>query len=109
LGYDHNWALNNFARSGHDNRMIEAAKVVEPTSGRIMEVFTSEPGLQFYAGNFLDGTITGKGGKVYKHRYGFCLETQHYPDSPNKPDFPSTVLKPGEVYHTRTVYKFSAK
>ena len=74
-----------------------------------MEVCTTEPGIQFYSGNFLDGTITGKGGKVYKHRWGFCLETQHYPDSPNKPNFPSTILRPGDKYETTTVYRFSAK
>ena len=73
-----------------------------------MEVLTTEPGLQFYTGNFLDGTLTGKGGKVYQHRYGFCLETQHYPDSPNQPEFPSVVLKPGAKYQTTTVYRFSA-
>ncbi|MFL6213367.1 MAG: aldose epimerase family protein [Blastocatellia bacterium] len=103
-GYDHNWALNK-AGSG----MTLAARVVEPTSGRVLEVSTTEPGIQFYAGNFLDGTITGKGGKVYVKRYGFCLETQHFPDSPNKPNFPTTTLKPGETYKTTTVYKFSAK
>ena len=74
-----------------------------------MEVYTTEPGIQFYSGNFLDGSITGKGGKVYGYRYGFCLETQHFPDSPNKPDFPSTVLKPGETYTTTTIYTFSVK
>jgi aldose 1-epimerase len=74
-----------------------------------MEVFTTEPGIQFYCGNFLDGSNVGKGEKAYQHRYGFCLETQHFPDSPNKPDFPSTVLRPGEEYQTTTVYKFSAK
>jgi len=103
-GYDHNWVLN---RTG--NGLVLAARVVEPTPGRIMEVYTTEPGIQFYAGNFLDGTIVGKGGKVYKHRWGFCLETQHYPDSPNKPNFPSTILRPGDTYKTTTVYRFSAK
>jgi aldose 1-epimerase len=103
-GYDHNWVLN---KSG--NGMTLAARVHEPTTGRVLEVWTTEPGIQFYAGNFLDGTITGKGGKVYVKRYGFCLETQHFPDSPNKPNFPSTVLKPGQKYTTTTVYKFSAK
>ena len=103
-GYDHNWVLNK--RGG---AMSRAAKVYEPTTGRIMEVWTTEPGVQFYAGNFLDGTITGKGGKVYEHRYGFCLETQHYPDSPNKSNFPSTILRPGDTYETTTVYRFSAK
>jgi aldose 1-epimerase len=86
-----------------------AARVDEPTTGRVMEVYTTEPGMQFYTGNFLDGSITGKEGKVYHRRYGFCLETQHFPDSPNKPDFPSTVLKPGEKYAQTTIYKFSTK
>ncbi|HNS21814.1 MAG TPA: aldose epimerase family protein [Sedimentisphaerales bacterium] len=103
-GYDHNWVLN---RKGPGLSL--AAKVAEPTTGRVMEVWTTEPGIQFYAGNFLDGTITGKGGVVYKHRWGFCLETQHYPDSPNKPSFPSTILKPGEKYQTTTIYRFWAK
>jgi aldose 1-epimerase len=103
-GYDHNWVLN---KTG--NAMTLAARVVDPTSGRVLEVTTTEPGIQFYAGNFLDGTITGKGGKVYVKRYGFCLETQHFPDSPNKPNFPTTTLKPGQTYKTTTVYKFSAK
>ncbi len=103
-GYDHNWVLNK-----KGSEMSLAAKVYEPTSGRVMEVWTNEPGVQFYAGNFLDGTLTGKGGKVYQHRYGFCLETQHYPDSPNKPNFPTTTLRPGQTYKTTTVYKFSAR
>lgn len=103
-GYDHNWVLNN-----GDGSLALAAKVYEPTTGRVMEVYTTEPGIQFYSGNFLDGSITGKGGKVYEYRYGFCLETQHFPDSPNKPDFPSTVLKPGETHTTTTIYTFSVK
>jgi aldose 1-epimerase len=102
-GYDHNWVLN---RTG--SGLSLAARVEEPTTGRVMEVRTTEPGIQFYTGNFLDGTLKGKGGKVYGLRAAFCLETQHYPDSPNKPNFPSTVLKPGQTYHTTTVYKFSA-
>jgi Galactose mutarotase and related enzymes len=85
------------------------ASVYEPTSGRFMEVLTTEPGLQFYCGNFLNGTNKGKGGTVYQHRTGLCLETQHFPDSPNHPDFPSTELKPGEKYTQTTVYRFSAK
>jgi aldose 1-epimerase len=101
-GYDHNWVLNG---SG----MKKAAEVYEPKSGRVMEVLTEEPGLQFYTGNFLDGTIKGKGGKVYGHRAAFCMETQHFPDSPNKPSFPTTELKPGATYHTVTVYRFSAR
>ena len=103
-GYDHNWVLN---KEGKD--MTLAAVVYEPTSGRVMKVYTTEPGIQFYAGNFLDGTLTGKEGKVYKHRYGFCLETQHFPDSPNKPDFPSTILRPGQKYETTTIYRFSTR
>ena len=86
-----------------------AAKVYEPTSGRVMEISTTEPGIQFYSGNFLDGTITGKDGKVYKKHYAFCLETQHFPDSPNKPEFPSVVLNPGRKYTTETVEKFYTK
>jgi len=101
-GYDHNWVLN---RTG--NSLEPAAKVTEAKSGRVMEVLTMEPGLQFYTGNFLDGTFHGKGGKVYGRRSAFCMETQHFPDSPNKPDFPSTVLKPGARYQTTTVYRFS--
>ena len=100
-GYDHNWVLNQPA-----GELSLAARVDEPTCGRVMEVFTTEPGIQFYCGNFLDGSITGKSGMVYHHRYGFCLETQHYPDSPNKPHFPSTILRPGEEYRSRTVYAF---
>jgi aldose 1-epimerase len=103
-GYDHNWVLNNATGS-----LALAARVYEPVSGRVMEVLTTEPGIQFYSGNFLDGTITGKGGQVYKQRYGFCLETQHFPDSPNKPGFPSTVLKPGQKYNSSTIYRFSVR
>jgi aldose 1-epimerase len=103
-GYDHTFVLN-----GRMGTLRQAAKVVEPASGRVLEVWTTEPGVQLYTGNFLDGTVTGKGGKVYKYRYGFCLETQHFPDSPNKPSFPSTVLKRGGRYRTTTVYKFSAQ
>lgn len=102
-GYDHNWVLNR--KSG----LANAAEVHEPKSGRILQVWTTEPGLQFYTGNFLDGSLKGKGGKVYAFRNGFCMETQHYPDSPNKPSFPSTELKPGATYHTTTAYRFSAK
>jgi aldose 1-epimerase len=103
LGYDHNFVL-----SSPPGTLRLAARVTEPTSGRVMEVRTTEPGLQFYTGNFLDGTVTGKAGKVYQQRYGFCLETQHYPDSPNQPAFPSVVLRPGGRYQTTTVYQFSA-
>ncbi|MEM9935991.1 MAG: galactose-1-epimerase, partial [Bacteroidota bacterium] len=84
-----------------------AAKVVEPTSGRVMEVYTTEPGLQFYGGNFLNGTTIGKRGKPYGRRTAFCLETQHFPDSPNQPHFPSTLLQPGESYYSECVYQFS--
>jgi aldose 1-epimerase len=100
-GYDHNYVL----RAGDPIHL--AAKVVDPKSGRIMEILTDQPGVQFYSGNFLDGTVTGKGGVVYKKHYGFCLETQHFPDSPNKPDFPPVVLKPGETYKHIMIHKFS--
>ncbi len=103
-GYDHNWVINK--PSGQFGLM---ARVVEPNSGRVMEVSSDEIGLQFYAGNFLDGTLTGKGGKVYQRRSAFCMEPQHYPDSPNKPNFPSVELKPGQTYHNTIVYKFSAE
>jgi aldose 1-epimerase len=103
-GYDHNWVLNRTGAA--PDALVLAARVVEPTSGRTMEISTTEPGLQFYSGNFLDGTITGKGGAVYKFRYGLALETQHYPDSPNHPNFPSTILRPGQEYRSRTVFKF---
>lgn len=103
-GYDHNFVIN---RSGDGLEL--AARVREPETGRMMEVRTTEPGVQFYTGNFLDGTLTGKGGTTYQKRSALCLETQHFPDSPNKPDFPSTVLRPGETYRTTTVYKFSAE
>jgi aldose 1-epimerase len=103
-GYDHNFVIN---RQG--GGLVLAARVYEPTTGRTLEVSTTQPGIQFYTGNFLDGTVTGKQGHVYKHRYGFCLETQHFPDSPNHPSFPNTILKPGETFHEKTVFKFSAK
>jgi aldose 1-epimerase len=83
--------------------------VLDPGTGRTLDVYTSEPGLQFYSGNFLDGTITGKSGKVYGHRYGFCLETQHFPDSPNERAFPSTILRPGQTYRSRTIFAFGAQ
>ncbi len=103
-GYDHNFVL----RSGGGD-LARAAQVYEATSGRVMEVFTTEPGIQFYTGNFLDGTITGKVEFVYNQHSGFCLETQHFPDSPNQPDFPSTILRPGETYQTLTIYRFSTR
>ncbi|MGD9110070.1 MAG: aldose epimerase family protein, partial [Phycisphaerales bacterium] len=102
-GYDHNYVLNR-----SDDSLSFAARVYEPKTGRVMEVYTTEPGIQFYSGNFLDGSAKGKGATFNKHN-AFCLETQHYPDSPNRPEFPSTVLRPGEKYSTVTVYKFSAK
>jgi aldose 1-epimerase len=104
-GYDHNWVLDR--RSPSDTSMIRAARVLEPDSGRVLEIFTTEPGIQFYSGNFLDGTIVGTSGRMYRQGDGFALETQHYPDSPNKPNFPSTVLRPGQVYNTSTIYQFS--
>lgn len=106
LGYDHNWVLD---KSGNDDGLTLAARVYEPTSGRVLEVHTTEPGIQFYSGNFLDGRLKGKSGKTYEHRGGFCLETQHYPDSPNQPNFPSTILQPGAAYETQTVFAFGAK
>jgi len=104
LGYDHNFVLEQ-----NGEGLNYAAKVVEPTSGRTMEVYTNEPGLQFYGGNFLDGSIVGKEGKAYEFRTAFCLETQHFPDSPNQPNFPSTRLDPGEEYYSICVYKFSVE
>jgi aldose 1-epimerase len=104
LGYDHNWVVDASA----DGAWRQVATLSEPDSGRIMTIHSSEPGLQFYSGNFLDGSLTGKG-VVYEHRYGLCLETQHFPDSPNQESFPNTILRPGEVYRTRTVYTFSAE
>ncbi len=86
-----------------------AARVYEPTSGRVMEIYTTEPGLQFYSGNFLDGTARGKHGVAYRHRYGFAMETQHFPDSPNEPAFPSTILHPGEEYRSRTIYRLTVQ
>lgn len=103
-GYDHNYVINNEPKTADGLKL--AAKVTEPASGRTLDVYTSEPGVQFYTGNFLNGSDIGKTGKPYPFRGSFCLETQHYPDSPNKPDFPSTLLNPGEEYNTTTVYKF---
>ena len=102
-GYDHNWVLNK-----SDASMTKAAEVRDPRSGRVMEVWTTEPALQFYTGNFLNGTLKGKG-RSFALRNAFCMETQHYPDSPNKPSFPSTTLEPGKTYHTTSIYRFSAK
>jgi aldose 1-epimerase len=103
-GYDHNYVLK-----GKAGQMRLAARVYEPKSGRVMEIQTTEPGIQFYSSNWLDGTLKGKDGKVYNKYGAFCLETQHYPDSPNKPNFPSVVLRPGEKYETVTVHTFSTK
>jgi aldose 1-epimerase len=100
-GYDHNFVLNR-----REPGPVHAALVVEPTSGRTLDIYTTEPGLQFYSGNFLDGSVVGKAGRVYRHRTGLCLETQHYPDSPNQPGFPSTLLRPGADYRSRTVFAF---
>jgi aldose 1-epimerase len=102
-GYDHNFVLDRPSAG-----LALAARLSEATTGRVMEIETTEPGVQFYSGNFLDGTITGKGGRVYRHRHGLCLETQHYPDSPNQPSFPSTILQPGQEYRSRTLLRFSA-
>ena len=103
-GYDHNWVLNKKA-----GELSLAARVYEPKSGRVLEVRTTEPGIQFYSGNYLDASIKGKGGKDYPRRSAFCLEAQHFPDSPNHPQFPSTVLRPGETYHQTTIYTFSVR
>ena len=103
-GYDHNFVLDN-----QNESLALAALVFEPTSGRTMEVSTTEPGIQFYCGNFLDGTLSGKSGKKYEHRNGFCLESQHYPDSPNHPEFPSSILRPGRTLRSTTVFKFGVK
>jgi aldose 1-epimerase len=102
-GYDHNFVLDRGGRRG----MVAAARLRDPSSGRQLTVLTTEPGIQFYSGNFLDGTLYGAGGRAYRQSDGLCLETQHFPDSPNEPDFPSTVLRPGETYRTSTVYAFS--
>jgi aldose 1-epimerase len=103
-GYDHNWVLDN-----QTGKLEMVATLHEPKSGRFMEILTTEPGLQFYSGNFLDGTLTGKSGKAYALRSGLCLETQHYPDSPNHPNFPSTILRPGKTLLSTTIYRFSTK
>ena len=103
-GYDHNWVLRNYS-----NSIRRAAELYEPKSGRVMTIYTDQPGLQFYSGNFLDGSIIGKHGIAYKKRTGLCLEAQCFPDSPNKPEFPSVTLFPGKVYHQTTVYRFSTR
>lgn len=104
-GYDHNWVLDRGGRNG----LVAAVHVLEPTSGRTLDIRTTEPGLQFYSGNFLDGTITGKQGRKYPHRSAIALETQHYPDSPNHANFPSIILRPGKTYHSQTVFSFGVK
>jgi aldose 1-epimerase len=104
LGYDHNFVINR-----KSDGLEFAARVYEPTSGRVLEVFTTEPAVHLYTTNFLDGAVRRKQGHAYKQRYGLCLETQHFPDSPNHPDFPSTILRPGQTYHSRTMCKFSVK
>lgn len=112
LGYDHNWVLNKDSKDNDSedrDTLTLAATVYEPTTGRLMEIQTTEPGVQFYCGNFLDGRLTGKSGKAYIHRGGFCLETQHFPDSPNQPDFPSTILEPGQTHSSKTVFRFGTK
>lgn len=103
-GYDHNWVLD-----AGGMKVELAAEAYEPTTGRVLQVLTDQPGVQFYTGNFLDGTITGKGGKVYNRRFAFCLETQHFPDSPNHLRFPSTELRPGQTFRSMTIYRFSAR
>jgi aldose 1-epimerase len=101
-GYDHTWVLDGARQNG----LAHAAHLTEPTTGRSLDIHTTEPGVQFYSGNFLDGTAVGKHGHVYKFRNGLALETHHYPDSPNQPSFPSTILRPGQTYRSRTVYRF---
>ena len=103
-GYDHTWVLDKPAGAlGH------AARVYAPESGRVLDVSTTAPGIQFYSGNMLDGSLTGKGGTIYSRNSGLCLETQHFPDSPNQPQFPSTVLRPGETYRQTTIFQFSVQ
>ncbi len=104
-GYDHNYVFN----SGGGSEMALGARVYEPTRGRVMEVHTTQPGVQLYTGNFLDGALTGKGGQVYQKHAGFCLETQHFPDSVHHPHFPSVILRPGESFHETTVFRFTAR
>jgi aldose 1-epimerase len=103
-GYDHNFVLNN-----HGRTLALAARVYEPKTGRVLEILTDQTGVQFYSGNFLDGTLTGKRGIVYQKHYGFCLETQHFPDSVNQPGFPSVILRPGQTYKTTTIHRFLAE
>lgn len=107
LGYDHNFVIDQPA--GTAGAPVLAARVTDPRSGRVLEVLTTEPGVQFYTGNFLDGSLTGKSGKIYGRRHGFCLETQHFPDSPNQPAFPSVILRPGTVWRSTTLFRFSCQ
>jgi aldose 1-epimerase len=100
-GYDHNYIIDRGERD-----LARVARVVEPVTGRVLEVATTEPGVQFYTGNSLDGSQVGKGGVAYGRHAGFCLETQHFPDSPNRPEFPSTILRPGTLFRSRTVFRF---
>jgi aldose 1-epimerase len=104
IGYDHCWVLNHAG-----GELARAVHVLEPVSGRVLELWTREPGVQFYSGNFLDGSLTGKGGRQYDFRTGFCIEPQHFPDSPNQPAYPNTILRPGEVYATESRFKFSVE
>ena len=103
-GYDFNWVLN-----GHGKELHLAAVAHEPSSGRVMGVFTTEPGVQFYTGNFLDGSVMGKGGLPITRRSGFCIETQHFPDAPHHPLFPSTILHPGDMFTSSTIYRFGIR
>ncbi len=103
-GYDHNWVLRNY-----QGKVRKAAQVYDPKSGRVLTVFTDQPGLQFYSSNFLDGSIKGKHGVAYQHRSALCLEAECFPDSPNKPEFPSSVLKPGGIYRQTTIYQFTTQ
>ena len=102
-GYDHCWVIDGGGRG----ELVPAARLADPLSGRVMEIETTEPGIQFYSGNFLDGRLRGSQGRAYRQGDGVCLETQHYPDSPNRPEFPSTVLRPGEAFQSTTVHRFS--
>ena len=103
-GYDHNWVIDQYNQS-----VRKAASVIEPKSGRVLEVFSDQPGMQFYSGNFLDGETTGKNGLPMRKRTGFCLEMQNFPDAPNKPEFPSAILEPGNPYKQTTIYRFSVQ
>jgi len=103
-GYDHNFVINK-----NDSSLALAATLFDPATGRVMEVWTTQPGIQFYSGNFLDGSLTGQDGKKIPQHGALCLETQHFPDSPNQPGFPNTILEPGQAFHEQTIYRFSVK